>query len=155
MLISSALLGNINVGGGTLTIGAFTNPPGGSPGTTTTAGAISLDGAVDLSGKAGTLVLRANGSITEPGGPLTVGTVTGSAVGDFSLNSATNNIQASTGMTAAGGNVVLVDNSTLVLTGPHTGTNLFFQVDLAGGGLQIGTLGTAATLAVATGGRIS
>jgi hypothetical protein len=152
MLISSGLLGNINVGSGTLTVGAFTNPAGG---TTTSAGAISLDGVVNLAGKAGTLILQAGGPITEPGGPLTVGTVTGAAVGDFSLNNAANNIQASTGMIAAGGNVVLLDDPTLLLTGPYTGTNLFFEVTQAGGSLQIGATGSPATLTASAGGRIS
>ena len=152
---SASLLSDINVGGGTLLIGGFTNLPAGSTALTTTAGAISLDGAVNLGGRAGTLVLLANGSVTEPGGPLTVGTVTGVSTGDFSLNNAANQIQASTGITASGGNVILVDDPTLVLTGPYNGNNLFFQVTLPGGSLALGSAAAPATLIAATGGRIS
>jgi hypothetical protein len=155
MQITPAFLSGIDIQTGTLLVGGFTNVLTGATAPTISAASITLDGPVNLANRAGTLVLTANGSVTEPGGPLTVGTVTGAAVGDFSLNNAKNNIQASTGMTATGGNVVLVDDPTLLLTGPYTGTNLFFQVTQAGGSLQIGSGGTPATLMAAAGGRIS
>jgi filamentous hemagglutinin family protein len=155
MLINAALLSNIAVGGGTLVIGGYTNLAAGGTTIATSAGAISFDGAVDLTGRANTLVLLANGAVSEPGGPLTVGTVTGVATGDFALSNPANNIQASTGIMANNGNVVVADDPTLQLTGTHSGNNLFFQVTLSGGSLALGDAQAPATLAVPTGGRIS
>ena len=152
------MLSDINVGGGTLLVGGFTNLPAGSTAVMITASAITLDGAVNLGRRAGTLDLLANGSITEPGGPLTVGTVTGVATGqaalvatgvasgDFSLSNASNQIQASTGITASHGSVVLVDDPTLQLTGTYTGINLFFQVTQPGGSLALGDAAAPAIL---------
>ncbi len=155
MLIDSGLLANINVGSGTLVVGGFTNPAGGPAGFTTTAAAISIDGVVNLAGRAGTLVLSANGPVTEPGGPLTVGTVTGTSIGDFFLSNAANNIQASTGITAANGDVFLADDPTLLLTGLYSGNNLYFHVTLAGGSIGIGDVSNPATLVASPVGTIS
>jgi filamentous hemagglutinin family protein len=155
LTIGAALLSDVAVGGGTLMVGGFTNLPLGASTPTVTASAITLAGAVNLTANAGTLRLIANGPVTEPGGPLTVGAVTGSSTGDFSLNNTGNQIQASTGITATGGNVILVDDPTLVLTGLYSGTNLFFQVTQPGGSLALGTGATPATLVAATDGRIS
>ena len=155
MLIDAGLLASIDVGTGTLVVGGFSNPAGGAAAFTTTAAAISLDGAVNLAGRAGTLVLGANGPVTEPIGPLTVGTVTGTSVGDFFLGNAANNIQASTGITAAGGDIFLADDPTLLLTGLYSGNNLYFHVTLAGGSIGIGDIGNSATLVASPGGTIS
>jgi filamentous hemagglutinin family protein len=153
--ISTSLLAEINVGSGALLVGGFTNLPTGGTTPIVAASAITLAAPVDLTGRAGTLELLAIGSVTQPGGPLTVGTVTGVAGGDFSLSNASNNIQASTGIIATNGNVVLVDDPTLLLTGLYSGNNLFFQVTLPGGSLALGNVGTAAALVAATEGRIS
>ena len=155
MLISTGVLSDISVGGGTLVIGGYTNLPAGGSAFVPTAGAISLDGAVDLSGRAGTLVLLANGAVTEPGGPLTVGTVTGVSAGDFSLSNPANQIQASTGITATGGDVIVADDPTMTLTGTYTGNNLFFEVTMPGGSLALGDATEPATLIASTGGRVS
>ncbi len=152
---TAALLSNINVGTGTLVIGGYTNLPAGGTGLIPTAGSISLDGAVDLTGRAGTLVLLASGPVTEPGGPLTVGTVTGVSTGDFTLDNPANLIQIGGGIIANNGNVVLETDPTMLLTGTYTGNNLFFEVSQAGGSLAVGNTIAAATLLVPTGGRIS
>jgi hypothetical protein len=155
MLISAGLLSDISVGGGTLVVGGYTNLPAGGSAFVPTAGAISLDGAVNLGGRAGTLVLLANGAVTEPGGPLTVGTVTGASVGDFSLSNPANQIQASTGITASGGDVIVADDPTMVLTGTYAGNNLVFEVTMPGGSLVLGGAEAPATLIASTGGRVS
>ncbi len=152
MLISPALLSDIDVGGGVLLVGGFTNLPAGATTPTIVASTISLDGAVDLTGRAATLSLQAAGAITEPGGPLTVANLTAAVggTGDISLPSAKNQIAASSGLTAANGNVLLVDDPTLVLSGTHSGTNLLYEVVLPGGSIQL----SGAALTAAAGGRI-
>ena len=109
---------------------------------------------VDLTGRAGTLALLANGAVSEPGGPLTVGKVTGISGGDFSLSNVANKIQASIGIIANNGGVAVVDDPTLQLTGTYSGNSLFFQVTLPGGSLALGDAQAPATLVVPTGGRI-
>ena len=115
---------------------------------------------------AGTVTLSANGPITEPNGAITATSFAASATGvvsDILLTNANNKIGSSTGITAASGNVAVVDDPTLVLSGPFSGQNLFFKVAGAGGTLTLGTptissegiFGIPATLTSAGGGRIS
>ncbi len=106
---------------------------------------------------AGTISLIASSAIGEPNGTLAANDLTAQTNGpggDITLGSATNQIAASSGITATNGDVALVDDPTLVLTGPYSGNNLFFEVNLPGGSIAVG--GTApATLTVTTGGRIT
>ena len=104
LLISSTLLGEISTG--TLVVGS-----------TATATAISVDGAVDLTGRATTLVLSTSGSIAEPGGPLTVGTLTAAAGSGIVLGSILNAIGTVDGATAGSGSLVLTDAGDLTLAG--------------------------------------
>ena len=115
---------------------------------------------------AGTVTLSANGPITEPNGAITATSFAASATGvvsDILLTNANNKIGSSTGITAASGNVAVVDDPALVLSGPFSGQNLFFKVAGAGGTLTLGTptigsegiFGIPATLTSAGGGRIS
>ncbi len=108
---------------------------------------------------AGTVALSAfGGSITEPNGTIGTNSLAASAntegSADVLLTSTSNQIAASTGITAANGNVALVDDPTLLLTGSYTGNNLFFEVTQPGGSLQLGDEKTPAALTV-PGGLIS
>jgi filamentous hemagglutinin family protein len=126
---------------GTLRIGAVT-----IDGTeTTTAGAIAFDTSVDLTGHATTLQLLATGPITEPSGPLTVNTLTATGT-SIDLPNANNVISNATNMIATAGDIVLVDDPTLVLSGIQSGNNLFYEMTAAGGTLQIGSNATGATM---------
>jgi filamentous hemagglutinin family protein len=126
---------------------------------TTTAGAITLAGPIELGDNANSLGLFALGPVRQTGGPLSVFNVYGAtsgAGGDFALVDPGNSIFESSGIRATNGNVVLVDGADLVLTGLFSGTNLFFEVASAGGRLSLGggDFGQA-TLNAASGGRVS
>jgi filamentous hemagglutinin family protein len=118
---------------------------------------LGVAGGASATLNAGTISLTANGTITEPNGALFANDVTAQtngAGGDILLASATNQFAASSGMKATNGNVVLVDDPTMVLTGAYSGNNLFFEVNLPGGSIAVGGA-TAATLTVANAGRIT
>ncbi len=138
---------------GTLRIGAVT-----INGTeTTTAGAITFDAPVDLTGIATTLDLQSGGAVSQNAADiLTVPTLT--AVGTaINLPDANNAISVATNLRATVGDIVLVDDPTLVLTGSQSGNNLFFEVTAAGGTLQVGSnaLGATLTATAASNPRIS
>ncbi len=107
----------INTNGGTLEVGAFTNVPGGG-GRVVQAGSITIDGPVDLTGKADTLRLDTTGDITEDTelGSLTVTNLAGSAV-NATLNSFGNVID-NLGNFTTSGNLALVSEASLTITGP-------------------------------------
>ncbi|HEY7579140.1 MAG TPA: filamentous hemagglutinin N-terminal domain-containing protein [Acetobacteraceae bacterium] len=77
LVIDPTLLSIIHTDGGTLEVGGFTNLPAGASAPAANTAAIDIGAPLDLSGKAGTLRLDANGAITQSGGPLKVGTLTG------------------------------------------------------------------------------
>jgi hypothetical protein len=126
-----------------------------------------LIGTADAPGslKGGTVVLATTDEITEPNGSIAAGNFAARASsGNVLLTSVNNRIATSGGITAGNGDVVLVDDPTLVLTGPYGGNNLFFEVNGAGDTLVLGaatvigaaaSFGGPAVLTAATGGRIS
>src|SRR6185312_8726109 len=103
--VDSTLLSNISTG--TLVAGQFTD----GNAISITAAGITLDGAVNLTGKANVLFLATLGSITEPTGPLTVATLTGTAgasgTGAVSLGIIGNSVGTLAGFTATGGDFSL------------------------------------------------
>ena len=109
----------------------------------TNAGAIVLGSAVL---DAGTVLLNSSGTIGQTTGTIIANVLTASAVGDLILKSAANNVTRFGGLSAAGGDVVLVTNPPTVLTGIFAGTNLFFEVAVNGGTLQLGSIAAGATL---------
>ena len=109
----------------------------------TNAGAIVLGSAVL---DAGTVLLNSSGTIGQTTGTIIANVLTASAVGDLILKSAANNVTVFGGLSAAGGDVVLVTNPPTVLTGIFAGTNLFFEVAVNGGTLQLGSIAAGATL---------
>ncbi len=118
LLVGGTLLGDLNTGkSGTLRIGSYNDVANGGAGTTT-AGNISIDGALNLTGTAATLRLDSTGSITQAASiALTVATLTGTAAHDVALLGTSNAIGTLTAF-GTGGNFVLVDNSsTLVVVG--------------------------------------
>ena len=162
--LGATLLGAISGGSnelGVLLLGAFTDATNVAPAQVVRASAITLAGSLDLSTTAFELGLLANGPIAEVGGVLTVDELFGAtsgAGGDFSLASTANAIGQSFGITATNGNVVLVDGTSLTLTGTYSGNDLFFEVAQAGGTLSLGVEGegvTPAFLQAADGGRVS
>ena len=79
------------------------------------------------------MVLATTDEITEPNGSIAAGNFAARASsGNVLLTSVNNRIATSGGITAGNGDVVLVDDPTLVLTGPYGGNNLFFEVNGAG-----------------------
>jgi hypothetical protein len=141
LTIPGSAIAAISAGTGALRLGAVTI----NGIETTTAGAIAFDAPVDLTGHATTLLLLANGPISEPGGPLTVNTLTANGTA-IDLPNASNVISNATNMIATAGDIVLVDDPTLVLSGIQSGNNLFYEMTAAGGTLQIGSNATGATL---------
>ena len=133
LLLDTTLLGEI--GTTTLVIGNRT---------TTTA--ISVDGAVDLTGHAATLDLLSSGSITEPGGPITVTTLFASAANGVTLGSTLNAIGTIDGASAGGGNLVLVNGSNLIVAGTLSGQNATIDVATAGDTLALGSGAVTAAL---------
>ena len=123
---------------------------------TTSGGGLTIGGATPGILNAGTVVLSASGgSITEPNGSIRTNSLAADATSeggaDVILASTSNAIAASTGITADG-NVALVDDPTLLLTGIYSGNNLFFEVtQQPGGSLQLGDAKTPATLTVPNG----
>ena len=96
---------------------------------------------------AGTVVLSAAGGITEPNGSVIATALTATAgAGSILLTNPNNAIGTVTGLGAGNGNVVLVVDPPTVLTGAYTGNNLFFEVAVNGGTLQLGSAATGATL---------
>ncbi|HLB98606.1 MAG TPA: hypothetical protein VJK90_13120, partial [Acetobacteraceae bacterium] len=115
---------------GTLRLGAVT-----INGTeTTTAGAIAVDAAVDLTGHATTLQLLATGPITEPGGPLTVNTLAadGTAITLLNANNAIGNLGP---LSASAGNIEVAASSALTIAGlvDAAAGNVYLETSNAGG----------------------
>ncbi|MEI7714082.1 MAG: hypothetical protein WCI94_21790, partial [Rhodospirillales bacterium] len=138
LAVDSTLLAKIATG--TLTIGQYTDVTNANA-STTTAKNISLAGAVDLTGIAGTLNLQTLGSITEPTGPLKVATLTGNAVNGATLAVATNNIGTLTGFSASG--LQLVNGGALVLGGKDTvGSGGTMDISTTSGAVTQGAGGT-------------
>jgi hypothetical protein len=145
-------------------IGAVTEPGDSAP--TTTAGSINIAG--DFGASNISLELDATGNVTESlGAGLTTRDLTGTAA-SFSLTSTTNAIAEIDTMTATGGDITVVDDTsllpgfddnTLLLSGMQSGRNLFFKVNTAGGAIAIGSPGDgniiSDVMSAATGGRIS
>ncbi len=135
---------------GSLSVGGSVS----APNITLNAGMIGIGGTVT----AGTLLAlgAGTGGITESGaiiaGTLTVITT---GAGDVTLGSAANQIGVAAGVSLASGNFVLVDDPTLVLTGTHSATTLFYNVNAVGGTLQVGSASAGATLTAGSGGRVS
>ena len=141
LLLDTTLLGEINVGA--LVVGNLT-----------TTGAISIDGAADLTSHAGTLDLQTTGSISEPGGPLTVGTFAASANG-ITLDANTNAIGTLDAVAAGSGDLAVINGSNLALAGTESGQDVTLQL-AAGGTLALGSGAVAATVtATAAAGNIS
>ncbi|HUN40417.1 MAG TPA: filamentous hemagglutinin N-terminal domain-containing protein [Acetobacteraceae bacterium] len=108
LLIPGNLLADINAGNGTLQIGSYADFVNGGAGTVT-AGAISVDGPVNLGGVAATLRLDSIGGVTESGtNAITVGTLVGNAGSTVSLTN-NNAIGALGSFDVANGNFVLND----------------------------------------------
>ncbi len=148
LLLSSIIGGEL----GTLRIGGFTDVVAGSTAIVPSAASIALGGPVDLTATAETLDLRAIGSISQPGGQLTANDlIAATAGGNILLDNTANKIATVSGMSAGGGQVVLVDASSLALTGTHSGGSLFYEVAAAGGTLALGS----ASLATTAGGRVT
>jgi filamentous hemagglutinin family protein len=96
---------------------------------------------------AGTILLNAGGGITQPNGTAIANSMSAAAAaGAIMLNNANNNVTAMTGASAGNGDLVLVFDPPTVLTGLYTGKNVFIEVAVNGGSLQIGSNATAATL---------
>jgi hypothetical protein len=120
LVIDSALLPEISTGTtGTLVVGGFTNVPNGATVPVASAASITLDGAVDLTGIASTLLLQAKGAITETVGPLTVGTLAATG-GVIILNNPNNVITALGDVTST--SFTLNDSTALGLTGSVNAT---------------------------------
>ncbi len=150
-LTGSAATATLNGANSITNLGSFTAPGGLS---LTTVSALNIAGPVNV-GDAN-LTLKIGGALTERGGTITAGTVTGSSVGTFSLTNPANAILQSSGITSTNGDVILVDGSNLILTGKHSGNNLFFEVAKAGGTLTLGDFEFGRATVTATGnGRIS
>ena len=99
---------------------------------------------------AGTVFLSVGGAITEPNGSIGANSFAVNTSGDILLTGSGNAIVASTGIIAGAGDVVLVDDRALVLTGNYSGNNLFFEVNLPGGSLTLG--GTTPAILTSTSG---
>jgi hypothetical protein len=159
LLIDATLLSTINTSAAgpldTLVIGGFTNQPANAAAPVASASSITIDGPLDLSARTFTLNLLSNGTVAEPGGPVTVSNVIGSAIGTFSLANPNNAINGSFGVTATSGDVILVDQADLLLSGSQSGNNLFFEVARSNGTLRMGGSDFLDRLTAATGGRIS
>ena len=86
-------------------------------------------------------------------------TSSGGLNGNVSLIGTGNQIGEAGDLIDSGGDITLVDNSSLVLSGSITGNNLFFEVNAADGSLELGAqfqdFLPVAQLTAATGGRIS
>ncbi|HET6196276.1 MAG TPA: filamentous hemagglutinin N-terminal domain-containing protein, partial [Acetobacteraceae bacterium] len=113
-----------------------------------------------ITGTTSVQLTATGGSIIEsPNGSIVTSSFSASAANegpaDIRLIGAGNKIAASTGISAFGGDVVLVDDPTLLLTGNYIGNNLFFEVTLPGGSLQLGDAKTTAALNANQFGRIS
>ena len=109
----------------------------------TNVGAIVLGSAVL---DAGSVFLNSSGTIGQTSGTIIANVLTATAVGDLILKSAANNVTVFGGLSAAGGDVVLVTDPPTVLTGIFAGNNLFFEVAVNGGTLQLGSIAVGATL---------
>jgi len=154
MLISGSLLADINTGGGTLQIGSYSDVLDGG-GTTITAGAISVDGLLNLGAVAATLRLDTTGAITETGAnAISVGTLTGNAGSAVTL--ANTNTIGTLGSFAAA-SLILNDATALTIAGPVnagtggtiidtqgltvTGSLLANAIDLSGSTIAINSTG--------------
>jgi hypothetical protein len=100
-----------------LNVGATVATSGASMFSTTTSGAISLQGLVDATGQ--TLTLNSAGAISQNAtGVIEASTLTGSSSGGATLGDATNRIGAFGGFTdSAGGSVQVADSEALAVTG--------------------------------------
>jgi hypothetical protein len=142
------------IGAFDIRIGAVTEPGNTSP--TTTAGSINIAGNFGAGNVAAEL--DATGNVTEAtSASLTTNVLTGTAA-SFSLPSPTNAIAGVDTLTATSGNIGIVDDTNLVLTGIQSAQNLFYEVVLSGGTIQLGNLGEGpvpVTLTAASGGHTS
>ncbi len=142
MTIGAPLLSGITTD--TLIVGGYTNVLAGAAGPATSAASISVDGAVDLTGHATTLLLLANGPVSEAGGPLTVNTLAANA-GVIVLDNPANAVSVLADVTGTG---FALDDSTNLLVSTVLNAN---NIMLRAPGSQI-SLADGAT--VLTGGTI-
>ena len=99
---------------GKLVVGGYTNVPASETTPTASAASVTIDGAVDLTGIAATLLLQSKGPITENAGPLTVGTLEASGT-VITLNDTNNAINVLGDVTST--SFTLNDRLALTLTG--------------------------------------
>lgn len=111
---------------------------------------ISLDGLVDLIGRANTLDLRTPGAVTEPGGPLRVGALTVAAGTGVALQSNLNAIGRLAGASAGIGDLLLTNGADLLLTGAITGANVGLTLASGGATLSLGQGAAPAAVSAAT-----
>ena len=135
------------VGGGTATA---TSGTFGVPSLTIGSGGVLNVGSITIATSAGGVTETGTGQIIASS--ISIATA---GTGDVSLTNKNNQIVASNGIQVGSGNLILVDDPTLTLTGAFTANNLFFQVTQAGDTIALGAGGTAATLTAASSGRIS
>ena len=122
----------------------------GTPSLTIAAGGVINVGSV--------VIATTGGGVTDLGvGQIVANSVSiaTSGAGDVSLTNPNNQIAASNGIQLGNGNLVLVDDPTLTLTGSFSANNLFFKVTQAGDTIALGGGGTPAALTAGSGGRIS
>ena len=112
---------------------------------------IALNGTSVLGQTGATVDLTTSGGgVSEASGASIVAATlqsSGGVAGTADLVSTANTIGTLSGFTVTGGDLVLVDDSTLTLTGALSANNLFFEVNVPGGALQIGSNTIGATLA--------
>ena len=138
----SALTVNGTLSGGSATIGAASLTIG--------AGGVVNTGSL--------VIATTGGGVTDLGvGQIVANSVSiaTSGAGDVSLANPNNQIAASNGIQVGNGNLVLVDDPTLTLTGTFSANNLFFKVTQAGDTIALGSGGAPAVLTAGSGGRIS
>lgn len=131
---------------GTVVVGQFTDMPNAST-LDTSAGDISVDGSVDLTGHAVSLVLISTGTISESTGTLVVGTLYGGGTG-VSLPTAGNQIDTLGTFAASGGAFVLADTNALTVAGSVSATGSIYLQSANSGGINV-------TGTVASGGLVS
>ena len=121
LVIGPSILGNINTGAtGKLVVGGYTNVPANATAPAASAASVTIDGAVDLTGVASTLLLQSRGPITENAGPLTVGTLEATG-GAITLSNPNNAITVLGDVTST--SFTLNDIVALVLNGDVTATS--------------------------------
>jgi len=112
-------------------------------------GGIRLNAGSALSGPTVDLSTTGSGVTQVASGTITAGTLLqGSAgvTGSVNLRGTANDIASVGSFAVSGGSFTLVDHASLTLDGAVSADNLFFEVNVAGGTLQIGSNSSGATL---------